>query len=157
MLRCFACDRNQGYGAWWRHQMETFLVLLALCEGNPTGTGESPSQRPVTRGFDVFFNLRLNKRLIKQSRRRWFKTPWRSLWRHCNDEFNAFHLMDRLAVEVLIRKPKFANLIQTKYSPFNIKVFNKLSRNAPALLKRPIYRNTKYSSSPYMQVIKSMG
>ena len=34
-----------------------------------------PSQRPVTRSFDVFFDLRLNKRLSKQSRRRWFETP----------------------------------------------------------------------------------
>ena len=38
----------------------------------------------VTRSFDVFFDLRLNKRLSKQSRRRWFETPSRSLWRHCN-------------------------------------------------------------------------
>ena len=46
---------------------------------------ESPSQRPVTRSFDVFFDLRLNKRLSKQSRRWWFGTPQRSLWRHGND------------------------------------------------------------------------
>ena len=39
---------------------------------------------PVTRTFDDFSVLRLNKRLSKQSRRRWFETPWRSLWRHCN-------------------------------------------------------------------------
>ena len=32
----------------------------------------------------VFFDMRLNKRLCKQSRRRWFETPSRSLWRHCN-------------------------------------------------------------------------
>ena len=43
--------------------METFSALLALCEGNPTVTGEFPSQRPVTRSFEVFFDLRLNKRL----------------------------------------------------------------------------------------------
>ena len=42
------------------------------------------SQRPVTRSFDVFFDLRLNKRLSRQSRRWWFETPSRSLWRHCN-------------------------------------------------------------------------
>ena len=54
------------------HQMETFSVLLALCAGNPPVTGELPSQRPVARSFDVFFDLRLNKRLSKQSRRRWF-------------------------------------------------------------------------------------
>ena len=36
------------------------------------------------RSFDVFFDLRLNKRLSKQSRRRWFETPSHSLRRHCN-------------------------------------------------------------------------
>ena len=49
----------------------------------PFVTGEFPSQRPVTRSFNVFFDLRLNKRLSKQSGRRWFGTPSRSLWRHC--------------------------------------------------------------------------
>ena len=47
-------------------------------------TGEFPSQRPVTHSFDVFFDLRLNKRLSKHSRRRWFETPLHSLWRHCH-------------------------------------------------------------------------
>ena len=70
--------------SWWRHQMETFSALLALCAGNSPVTGEFPSQRPVTRSFDVFFDLRLNKRLSTHSRRRWFKTPSCSLWRHCN-------------------------------------------------------------------------
>ena len=54
---------------WWRHQMETFSALLVLCEGNPAVTGGFPSQRSVTQSFDVFFDLRLNKRLRKQSRR----------------------------------------------------------------------------------------
>ena len=44
---------------WWCHQMETFSVLLALCAGNSPVTGEFPSQRPVTRSFDVSFDLRL--------------------------------------------------------------------------------------------------
>ena len=47
-------------------------------------TGGSPSQKPVTRSFDVFFDLGLKKRFSKQSLRRWFQTPWRSLWRHGN-------------------------------------------------------------------------
>ena len=71
-------------GSWWRHQMETLYALLALCAGNSPVTSEFPSQRPVTRSFGVFFDLRLNKRLSKQSWGRWFETPWRSLWRHCN-------------------------------------------------------------------------
>ena len=64
---------------WWRHQMETFSALLALCEGNSPITGEFPSHRPVTRSFDVFFDLCLIKRLSKQLLRRWFATPPRSL------------------------------------------------------------------------------
>ena len=71
---------------WWRNQLETFSALLALCAGNLPVTGEFPSQRPVTLSFDVFFDLRLNKRLSKQSRPRWFEAPSRSLWRHCNED-----------------------------------------------------------------------
>ena len=47
--------------------METFSALLAICAGNSPVPGEFPIQRPVTRSFDVFFDLRLNKRLSKQS------------------------------------------------------------------------------------------
>ena len=46
--------------------METFSALLAICAGNSPVPGEFPAQRPVTRSFDVFFDLRLNKRLSKQ-------------------------------------------------------------------------------------------
>ena len=72
---------------WWRHQMETFSVLLALqFTGNSPVNGEFPSQRPATRSFDVFFDMCLNKRLSKQSWGWWFETQSRSLWRHCNDK-----------------------------------------------------------------------
>ena len=54
--------------------MMTRSVLLALYVGKPPVTGECPSQKPVTRGFDVFFDLCLNKQLSKQPRRRWFDT-----------------------------------------------------------------------------------
>ena len=70
--------------AWWRHQMETFSALLALCAGNSPASGEFPAQRPVTRSFDVFFDLCLNKRLRKQSWGWWFETLSSLLWRHCN-------------------------------------------------------------------------
>ena len=71
-------------GTWWRHQMEIFSALLALCAGNSPVTGEFPSQKPVTWSFDVFFDMRLNKRFSKQSWGCWFETPSRALWRHCN-------------------------------------------------------------------------
>ena len=70
---------------WRRHQMETFSALLALCAGNSPVTGEFPSQRPVTQSFEIFFDVRLNKRMIKKSIRRWIETKLRSLCRYCND------------------------------------------------------------------------
>ena len=73
---------------WWRHQMETFSALLAICAGNSPVPGEFPAQRPVTRSFDVFFDLRLNKRLSKHSWGWWFETLSRSLWRHRNEWSN---------------------------------------------------------------------
>ena len=69
--------------SWWRNQMEPFSALLAICAGNSPVPGEFPAQRPVTRSFDVFFDLRLNKRLSKQSWGWWFETLSRPLWRHC--------------------------------------------------------------------------
>ena len=65
--------------------METFSALLAICAGNSPVAGEFPAQRPVTRSFDVFFDLRLNKRLGKQSSDWWFETISRTLCRHCNE------------------------------------------------------------------------
>ena len=61
-----------------------FLVTGPLC-------GEFTGYRwiPLTKASDAehwcFFNLRLNERLSKQSRRWWFGTPSRSLERHCNE------------------------------------------------------------------------
>ena len=46
--------------------METFSALLALCVGYSPASGEFPAQRPVTRSFDIFFDLHLNKRLSEQ-------------------------------------------------------------------------------------------
>ena len=65
--------------------METFSALLALCVGNSPVPGEFPTQRPVTRSVDVFFDLRLNKRLSKQWWGWWFETLSRPLWRHRNE------------------------------------------------------------------------
>ena len=55
-----------------------FRVNGHLC-GVPV---EFTAQRPVTQSFDIFLDLRLNKRLSKQSWYWWFETP---LWRHCNE------------------------------------------------------------------------
>ena len=78
---------------WWRHQLETFSMLLALCAGNLLVSGEFLSQSPVTLSFDVFFDLCLNKWLSKQSRPRQFEMPLRSLWRHCCDQQDVAHFI----------------------------------------------------------------
>ena len=82
---CFGSSRH----FMWRHPMETFSAFLALCEGKPPVTGGYPSQRPVTRSFDVFFDLCLNKRLSKQSIRQWFDSHRRGHRLHYNVT-NAF-------------------------------------------------------------------
>ena len=74
--------------------METFSALLAICAGNSPVSGEFPTQRPVTRSFDIFFDLRLNKRLSKQSWSWWFETLACPLWRQCN-------VMHEKSVEVI--------------------------------------------------------
>ena len=71
--------------------------VTGLCAGNSPVTGEFPAQRPVTRSFDVFFELRLNKRLSKQSRRRCFETPLCRLWRHCNVWTGQWHVHSRVS------------------------------------------------------------
>ena len=54
--------RRWKWHTWWRHQMETFSALLVFCAGNSPVTSEFPAQRPVTRSFEVFFDLHLNNR-----------------------------------------------------------------------------------------------
>ena len=86
------CTTHNDMMTWWRHQMETFSALLALCAGSSPVSGEFPSQGPVSWSFDAFFDLRLNKRLSKQSWCWWFGTLSCPLWRHCNKKANYLSL-----------------------------------------------------------------
>ena len=57
-LDCSSCEiigMSLGPITWWRHQMETFSALLAICAGNSPVPGEIPTQRPVTRSFFIFY------------------------------------------------------------------------------------------------------
>ena len=89
-----------------------FRVNGLLC-GEFTGPGEFPTQRPVTRSFDVFFDLRLNKRLSKQPWGWWFETPSLSLWRHYNG-----CTQNRLSCHQLThwRRNRMIFILQTTYS-----------------------------------------
>ena len=92
-----ACDNP-----WWRHQTETFSALLSIGTGNSPVAGEIPAERPVTRRFDVLFDLCLNKRLRKQLWGWWFETPSRPLLRHCNA--NGLWPLDALSHDHELRK-----------------------------------------------------
>ena len=81
--------RGKLHVSWWRHQMETFSALLDICAGNSPVPGELPAQRPVTRSFDHFSDLRLNERLRKQAWGWWFDTLPRPLWRQSNVRFKT--------------------------------------------------------------------
>ena len=63
----------------WKH-----FLCYWLWEGNQPINCGFPSQRPVTQSFDVFSDVRLPKRINKQSKFQWFEMPSRSLWRDCN-------------------------------------------------------------------------
>ena len=106
---------------WWRHQMETFSVLLVLC-----GIHRSRwihSQKPMTRTFDVFFG--------KQLIRRWFETPSRSLWRHYYDMNVLFyHDVDEIFWPQLIRSLKLGHVTgQGSMSPTWVGRVSDLGKN----------------------------
>ena len=89
-------NTSKKFGKIWMRNIRIYLGVIysdfkpcvkwgkGWCTGNSLVTSELPSQRPVTQSFEVFFDLRLNKRLSKQSRRWWFQRPPHPLWHHCN-------------------------------------------------------------------------
>ena len=79
--------------AWSRHQMDFFRVT-GLFWGESTGDRRIPLKKASD--AELFIDLRLNKWLSKQSRRRWFETPSHSLWRHFNGWRQHWHHDDSL-------------------------------------------------------------
>ena len=92
----------------WRHQMEAFSALLAICAGNSPVPGEFPTQRPMTRSFDVYFDLRLDKRLCKQSWGWWFETLLCPLWRHSDAITTRYAILIRKAHSPTISALRFS-------------------------------------------------
>ena len=99
---------NYFYTSWWRHQMVSFSTVysgtdqrkhqssasLDFVQGIRRWPVNSPHKWPVTRSFDVFFDLNLNKRLSKQGWCWWLETPSCPLWRHCNDKEWGWYVCD---------------------------------------------------------------
>ena len=117
--------------------METFSALLALSEGKPPATGGLPSQRPVTRSSDVFFGQRMNKRMIKKLRRRWFETPSCQLWRHCNEKHHQTPSSEIFVIIVKI----IINFLNVKSDPVWIYVFFSMKHmHVPIIIASIPYR-----------------
>ena len=85
-----------------------FRVTGHLC-GEFTGPGEFSTQRPVTRSFDVYFDLRPNKWLSKQSWGWWFETLSCPLWRHRNDMSVTMWRFESLATRLFDQQPVHSN------------------------------------------------
>ena len=100
-------------------------ALLAICVGNSTVPGKFPAQRPVTRSFDIFFHLRLNKQLNKQSRDWWFQAPSHQLWRHSNVYYSSCNW--RMSQDLLLTQiGNWLTLVTSPshvYLPFKIQSF----------------------------------
>ena len=75
---------NVVHNAAW---LKVMLISLTKFDADimTSWNGEFPAQRPVTRSYYVFSDLRLNNRLSKQSWGWWLETPSRPLWRHRSD------------------------------------------------------------------------
>ena len=153
--KCLSNETNkQKKWIWWRHQMETFSALLDLCAGYSPVTGEFPAQRPVTRIFDVFFDLFLNKRLSKQSWGWWSETLSRSLWLHCN--IKKMHFKNVLCpMTALMSRPQCALISNTfSYITRNLRPD---SRNIAVIrLLRRIAKLHGPQAIPVISVIKSL-
>ena len=125
--RWHICSLSDGPVAivytWWRHQIETLSALLAICAENSPVPGEFPAQRPVTRGFDIFFELRLNKRLSKQWWGWRFETLSHPLWRHRNEYTALKKLSSKMKFDCIQPTPNLKNYM-AHFPPFLISPYH---------------------------------
>ena len=118
-----------------KHQSTASLAFVWGIHRWPI-TGEFPSQRPVTRSFDVFFDLRLNKQLSKHSRDRWFETSARSLWRYFNEKrpFRTGPLVKTIHIIIMVNgihhTHEEAPYVKSKFNETNKKICNLLGSHS---------------------------
>ena len=124
LYECFVATdvstASDSYSSWWRHPMETFSALMAICAGNSPVTGEFPAQRLVTRSFDVFFELGLNERLSKQSWGWWFETPSHPWWCHSDERLKWYYVnppcRNRVICHIRVVQPRIDYMTPRKKS-----------------------------------------
>ena len=122
----FCCKSHDDVIRWIFHRVTCPFVR------------DFPSQRPVTRSFGVVFDPRLNRRLSKQSSRRWFETSSLSLWRHCNAHATFNRLFMRTAKEAIhfFYYWSFLKKIPRWQGTVMCKLFHRLTSSCPLYLLR---------------------
>ena len=92
----FLCSFLESMHVWvlyddvskWKH----FPRYWPFMWGIHRSPVNSPHKGQWRGALTFFLDLRLNKRLSKQSCGWWFETPSRTLWRHCNAFSSAMHV-----------------------------------------------------------------
>ena len=118
-----------------------FRVTGPFCR-NSLVTGEIPAQRPVTRSFNVFFDLRLNTRLSKQTWGCIFETQSRSLWRHCNGWIQT---------GVTVRTPSIRVKFGDFIVPCGLEIWQMTLKNNRAPLAYDVKLCTSFQSHRWIQ------
>ena len=120
------CDREiwlMSLSPWWRHQMETFFVLLAFCAGNSPVTDEFPSQRPVTWSFHVligvWINAWVNNHEAGDLRRHHTHYDAIVMVTHIWIKFSAFWWKEQLVMMCLILQQAYCTILIVAMVSFN--------------------------------------
>ena len=115
--------------AWWRHDMEMPSTLLALCEGNPLGTGGSPHKRPGPCITNVFATRRKNFSQWYRSFQRKLLSHWLKFLRHVAITLVIQGpVMQSIGVFFVISRNKLSNIqsscwrFETPWHPWNATV-----------------------------------
>ena len=123
LTKCQLCGKrlqcHHHAGVMMTSSNGNIFCVTGPLRGEFTGPGEFPKQRPVTR-IDVFFDLRLNKRLSKQPWGWWFEAPSWSLWRQCNgNEYDVTpHISSCQIGTVSVWKQRYLWFIKSKAGLF---------------------------------------
>ena len=100
----------------WKH-FSRYWPFLALFAGNSPVTGEFSSQRPVTRSFDVFLDLRVTIQSSKQSKRRIFKAPSHPLFRHHNCLYLSEMTKERCSINPVTDQKDYLRHVSIRQYP----------------------------------------
>ena len=138
-------DRAFWHGIKCLHSM---MTSSNICAGNSPIPGEFLAQRPVTRSFDVFFDLCLNKRSSKQSWVWWFGTLSRPLWRHCN-AYSAVRAWRNRKFCATSRRCAFGLIVSYRINPYQKRhldsnaVGTVITRSNLNVLERRLWKKTR--------------